>query len=224
MAVMTAAALEKPKGPREPEELPCIVLQSAPRPARSGSPSCSPRPPPGMYDTTRRKLFGIALMVLRRRDLAEDVTQEAFIRIWRSAASFDPARGMPITWMATIVRNLAIDLKRSPAAAPTDDSELTVIPFNGRSALEELEASDDQRRLRAAMKTLDPLKRKLVIAAYINGESREQLSQRFGAPVNTIKTWLRRAVMDIRAAIAAEGARQAGGPEEGQALSEPHGL
>ena len=177
-----------------------------------------------MYDTTRRKLFGIALMVLRRRDLAEDVTQEAFIRIWRSAASFDPARGMPITWMATIVRNLAIDVKRSPAAEPTDDSELTVIPFNGRSALEELEASDDQRRLRTAMKTLDPLKRKLVIAAYINGESREQLSQRFGAPVNTIKTWLRRAVLDIRAAIAAEGARQSGGPEEGAALSVPHGL
>jgi len=177
-----------------------------------------------LYDTTKRKLFGIALMVLRRRDLAEDVTQEAFIRIWRSAASFDPARGLPITWMATIVRNLAIDVKRSPATEPTDDSELTVIPFNGRSPLEELEASDDLRRLREAMKTLDPLKRKLVIAAYINGESREQLSQRFGAPVNTIKTWLRRAVMDIRAAIAAEGARQAGGPEEGQALSEPHGL
>jgi RNA polymerase sigma-70 factor, ECF subfamily len=154
-----------------------------------------------LYDLTRRKLFGIALMVLRRRDLAEDVMQEAFIRIWRNAASFDPARGLPITWMATIVRNLAIDVKRSPAAEPTDDAELTVIPFTGRSALEELEANDNHRRLRDAMKTLDPMKRKLVIAAYINGESREELAARFGAPVNTIKTWLRRAVLDIRAAI-----------------------
>jgi RNA polymerase sigma-70 factor, ECF subfamily len=154
-----------------------------------------------LYDLTKRKLFGIALVVLRRRDLAEDVTQEAFIRVWRNAASFDPARGMPITWMAAIVRNLAIDVKRSPATEPTDDPELAVIPFNGRSALEELEASDDRRRLRDAMKTLDPMKRKLVIAAYINGESREELSARFGAPVNTIKTWLRRAVLDIRAAV-----------------------
>jgi len=161
-----------------------------------------------LYDSTKRKLFGIALAVLRRRDLAEDVTQEAFIRIWRNAASFNPARGLPITWMATIVRNLAIDTKRSPAAEPTDDSALTVIPFNGRSALDELEVSDDHRRLRAALTTLDPLKRKLVIAAYINGESREQLSRRFGAPVNTIKTWLRRALLDIRAAIeAGEDAR-----------------
>jgi RNA polymerase sigma-70 factor (ECF subfamily) len=154
-----------------------------------------------LYDATKRKLFGIALTVLRRRDLAEDVTQEAFIRIWRNASSFDPTRGMPITWMATIVRNLAIDVKRSPATEPTDDAELTVIPFTGRSALEELEANDDHRRLRDAMKALDPMRRKLVIAAYINGESREELSARFGAPVNTIKTWLRRAVLDMRATI-----------------------
>jgi RNA polymerase sigma-70 factor (ECF subfamily) len=154
-----------------------------------------------LYDATRRKLFGIALMVLRRRDLAEDVIQEAFLRVWRHAGSFDPARGSAITWMATIVRNLAIDVKRAPAAQETDDSQLVVIPFNGRSALDEIEASDDQRRLRAAMKALDPMKQKLVIAAYIHGESREDLAARFGAPVNTIKTWLRRAVLDIRAAL-----------------------
>lgn len=162
-----------------------------------------------LYDLTRRRLFGIALLVLRRRDLAEDATQEAFIRIWRSAGSFDPARGLAVTWMAAVVRNLAIDMRRSPAAAPTDDAELTVIPFNGRSALEELEASDDHRRLRDAMKALEPLKRKLVIAAYVNGESREELSARFGAPVNTIKTWLRRAVLDIRTAIEQEDAQRA---------------
>ena len=158
-----------------------------------------------LYDMTRRKLFGVALTVLRRRDLAEDVLQEAYIRVWRSAARFDPARGTAITWMATIVRNLAIDVKRSPAAAATDDTALMVIPFNGRSALDQVEASDDERRLRDALKTLDPMRRKLVIAAYIQGQSREQLAQRFGAPVNTIKTWLRRAVLDMRAVLEADG-------------------
>jgi RNA polymerase sigma-70 factor (ECF subfamily) len=157
-----------------------------------------------LYDLTRRKLFGIALTVLRRRDLAEDVLQEAYIRIWRSASRFDPARGTALTWMGTIVRNLAIDVKRAPAAA-TDEAALMVIPFNGRNPLDEVEASDDARRLRRAIETLDPMKRKLVIAAYIQGQSREQLSERFGAPVNTIKTWLRRAVIDMRAALQAEG-------------------
>lgn len=155
-----------------------------------------------LYDATRRKLFGIALTVLHRRDLAEDVVQEAYLRIWRHAARFDPERGAAITWMATIVRNLAIDVKRSPAAEATDDDALTVIPFNGRSALDEIEANDNHRRLNEVMKTLDPMKRKLVVAAYINGDSREELSERFGAPVNTIKTWLRRAVLDIRAGLA----------------------
>jgi RNA polymerase sigma-70 factor, ECF subfamily len=157
-----------------------------------------------LYDLTRRKLFGIALTVLRRRDLAEDVLQEAYIRVWRNAARFDPARGTAITWMATIVRNLAIDVKRSPAAIATDDTALMVIPFNGRSALDEVEATDNARRLREALQTLDPMKRKLVVAAYIQGQSREQLAERFGAPVNTIKTWLRRAVLDMRAALEAE--------------------
>lgn len=158
-----------------------------------------------LYDLTRRKLFGVALTVLRRRDLAEDVLQEAYIRVWRNAARFDPARGTAITWMATIVRNLAIDVKRSPAAAATDDTALMVIPFNGRNALDQVEASDDERRLHDALKTLDPMRRKLVIAAYIQGQSREQLAQRFGAPVNTIKTWLRRAVLDMRAVLEADG-------------------
>jgi len=157
-----------------------------------------------LYDTTKRKLFGVALTVLRRRDLAEDVLQEAYIRIWRNASRFDPARGMPMTWMATIVRNLAIDVKRSPAAAATDDTALMMIPFNGRSALDEVEASEDARRLRHAIQTLDPMKRKLVVLAYIQGQSREQLAERFGAPVNTIKTWLRRAVLDMRATLEAE--------------------
>jgi RNA polymerase sigma-70 factor (ECF subfamily) len=161
-----------------------------------------------LYDLTRRKLFGVALTVLRRRDLAEDVLQEAYIRVWRNAARFDPARGTAITWMATIVRNLAIDVKRSPAAVATDDTALMVIPFNGRSALDEVEATDDARRLRDALQTLDPMKRKLVVAAYIQGQSREQLAERFGAPVNTIKTWLRRAVLDMRAALEAEASEQ----------------
>jgi RNA polymerase sigma-70 factor (ECF subfamily) len=157
-----------------------------------------------LYDTTKRKLFGVALTVLRRRDLAEDVLQEAYIRIWRNASRFDPARATAMTWMTTIVRNLAIEVKRSPAAAATDDSALMVIPFNGRSALDEVEATDNSCRLRHAIQALDPLKRKLVVAAYIQGQSREQLAERFGAPVNTIKTWLRRAVLDMRAALEAE--------------------
>src|SRR3954464_12992999 len=135
--------LEKPKSAREspggaamsrpsirtqiyPEKLENLILATAAQDQAAFA---------ELYEATKRKLFGVALMVLRRRDLAEDVLQEAYIRVWRNAARFDPARGSAITWMATIVRNLAIDVKRSPAAVATDDTALMVIPFNGRSAL-----------------------------------------------------------------------------------------
>ena len=95
-----------------------------------------------------------------------------------------------------------MDLRRI-ASLKTDDSALMVIPLNGHSALDQVEASDDERRLRDALGTLDPMRRKLVIAAYIQGRSREQLAQPFGAPVNTIKTWLRRAALDMRAVLEA---------------------
>jgi RNA polymerase sigma-70 factor, ECF subfamily len=61
--------------------------------------------------------------------------------------------------------------------------------------------TERHERVRAVLAQLDPMKRRLIIAAYLHGESREQLAQRFGAPVNTIKTWLRRAILEMRAAI-----------------------
>ena len=61
-----------------------------------------------LYDATRRKLFGIALMVLRRRDLAEDVIQEAFLRVWRHAGSFDPARSSPLCTSSSMASAIAL--------------------------------------------------------------------------------------------------------------------
>jgi RNA polymerase sigma-70 factor, ECF subfamily len=155
-----------------------------------------------LYAATSAKLFGTALAVLRRRDLAEDVVQEAYVRIWRNAASYDPICGSPITWMATIVRHLAIDALRSHDARPMgEESELLAIPADLPDPLEEMAALQRQRRALALLNELDPMKRRLVVAAYLHGESREQLAERFGAPVNTIKTWLRRAILEMRAAF-----------------------
>jgi RNA polymerase sigma-70 factor, ECF subfamily len=153
-----------------------------------------------LYEATKAKLFGIALTLTRRRDLAEDVLQEAYVRIWRYADRFDAGRASPITWMATIVRNLAIDALRSPNAQPTEDeSELLALPSPAASALQDIEQAEERRRAVALLNRLDPMKRRLVIAAYLHGESREQLARRFGVPVNTVKTWLRRAILEMQA-------------------------
>src|ERR1700723_3313454 len=110
-----------------------------------------------LYAATRAKLFGVVLRILRRQDLAEEVIQEAYVKIWKSAGQFNPGLSPPITWMASIARKRAIDVVR-----------------------------------------LEPDRQKLVLLAYYNGWSREQLAAKFETPVNTVKTWLRRSMMDIR--------------------------
>jgi len=162
-----------------------------------------------LYAATSSKLYGVALHVLRRRDLAEDVVQEAYLRVWRHADRYDPARGSPITWMAAIVRHLAIDMARSPGVQiPANETDLLALPADTPHPLEEMSLSEKRHRAFTVMRDLDPVKRRLVIAAYLHGESREELARRFGAPVNTIKTWLRRAVLELRQSLEEDEARR----------------
>lgn len=152
-----------------------------------------------LYDATRAKLFGVVLRILRRQDLADDVIQDVYVRIWASAAQFDPVRASPITWMATIARNRAIDVIRrrkdveldDEAAAENIAAEL-VDPLAGR------ERREDLQRLLDCLGQLEPERRALIRAAYLDGLSREQLAARASVPVNTVKTWLRRSLLQVR--------------------------
>jgi RNA polymerase sigma-70 factor (ECF subfamily) len=164
-----------------------------------------------IYAATRRKLFSTILLVVKRGYLADEILQEAYVRIWLNAGAYRPSLGTPMVWMITIARNLAIDIARKSAREVyADDSVLTGFADDGPTALESIEiqeeqddALNNQRNIFVALQTLDPTKRHLVIAAYINGESRDRLSERYGVPVNTIKTWIRRALLEVRASLQA---------------------
>lgn len=162
-----------------------------------------------LYAATKRKLFSIVLPIVKRRHLAEEVVQETYVRIWLNAASYRLSLGSPMLWMITIARNLAIDLARKPVReVVSDDAFLWSFPADYPTPLEAIEISEDradalvqQLRVMYAMQALDPTRRHLVISAYIRGESRKQLSERYGVPVNTIKTWIRRALLEARARL-----------------------
>jgi RNA polymerase sigma-70 factor (ECF subfamily) len=164
-----------------------------------------------LYAATRRKLFSTILLLVKRGYLADEILQEAYVRIWLNAGSYRPTLGTPMVWMITIARNLAIDIARKSAREVyADDSILTGFADDGPTALESIEireeqdnAADNQRSIFVALQALDPTKRHLVISAYINGESRDRLSERYGVPVNTIKTWIRRALLEVRASLQA---------------------
>lgn len=154
------------------------------------------------YDLTKRKLFGIAISIMKRPDLAEEVIQEAYVKIWRHASKYDPAKSSPITWTVKIVRNHAIDiLRRKDVILEPSDQTILRLSDHRETALDALEAADNRGHALAALRSLTPHQRSLIVAAYIHGESREQLATRYGAPVGTIKTWLHRALLQVQMSV-----------------------
>jgi len=152
-----------------------------------------------LYRRTSAKLLGIALRILRRRDLADDLLQEIYVKIWERAGDFNASRGSAITWMSTITRNRAIDeIRRKGMVAIDDLPEGFEAAGDSPDPLAGRERSEQLQGLLACLQELDPQKRIIVLLAYYNGTSREALSQRFDTPVPTIKTWLHRSLAQLR--------------------------
>lgn len=152
-----------------------------------------------VYRATSAKLFGIVLRILGRRDLAEEVLQEVYVKVWDRAGDFDPSRASPITWLATIARNRALDeVRRKHPVSIEETPEALNVESGEPDPLAQLASSDEFKRLLACMQGLEPERRDMVLMAYYHGSSREELSTRFGAPVATIKTWLHRSLKQLR--------------------------
>lgn len=155
-----------------------------------------------LYQATSAKLYGVVLRILKRRDIADEVVQETYVRIWNSASTFDPARASPITWMVTIARNRALDEVRRAVPVSLDAApEALEVADGNMLALERLEIASDLARLAACIDGLDPERRDIVKLAYLDGLSREELGLRFGHPEGTIKTWLRRSMQQLKACL-----------------------
>jgi RNA polymerase sigma-70 factor, ECF subfamily len=152
-----------------------------------------------LYEATSAKLYGVVLRILRRADLADEVVQEVYLKVWKVAGQFDPAVASPMTWMLAMARNRAIDVVRRKADISIEDEPAVLnATANSPDPLAARQRNEELRRLLACMGQLEEERRRLVLLAYYSGWSREQLAAQFDKPVNTIKTWLRRALVDIR--------------------------
>ena len=157
-----------------------------------------------LYLATRSKLYGVTLRILRRADLAEEIMQESYVKIWSHAGHFNPRLGSPITWMVAIARNAAFDLLRKKSETSIEDEPKAIeISAETRDPLAPREMSEELKRLLACMTALEEEHRRVLLLAYYNGWSREQLAKKFETPVNTIKTWLRRGLIQIRECMGA---------------------
>jgi RNA polymerase sigma factor (sigma-70 family) len=155
----------------------------------------------------QRRVYGLARAVLGDPGAAEDVAQEAFVRMWRHAEAFDPRRASVATWLLTITRNLAIDALRLRRAEPTDPAVLVAwqLPSPDDPAAAAL-VGEDVRRVRAAITALpEPQRRALVRAAYL-GQTAREIGVAESIPLGTAKTRIRAAMLRLRDALPAESA------------------
>ena len=144
------------------------------------------------------KVYGLALAVTHDRALADDVAQEAFVRAWRAAPTYDGRRGTVAAWLLTITRNAAIDAVRARRSEPADDEELDRLlqaTMAGGSSDVTARDGDGQRRGRASPRSAPqrcrPSRRRAVILAVFGGCTAEEISRRDGIPLGTAKTRIR---------------------------------
>lgn len=156
-----------------------------------------------VYDATSAKLFGIILRILVERSEAEDVLQEVYITVWRKAAEFDPSRASPITWLATIARNRAIDRVRARGSRPTSPLDLAAeVAEPSPAADARLDTAREAQRVQAALATLDPRHAAVIRSAFYDGLTYEALAVREGVPIGTLKSWVRRGLIRMRGELA----------------------
>ena len=151
-----------------------------------------------LYSETSARLHGIIVRILLKRDAGEAL-QETYVRIWEKAADFDPAKGTPQAWMATIARNRALDELRRVRPISLEEMPETFEP--AADSVDPLAARDRSERLAVLLECLaelDEEKRTILLLAYYRGASREALAKRFDRPVSTIKTWLHRSLAQLR--------------------------
>jgi RNA polymerase sigma-70 factor, ECF subfamily len=151
-----------------------------------------------LYAATSAKLFGVLLRILGDRTEAEDALQEVYARVWASAARYDPAKGRGMTWLITIARNRGIDRLRARAARAEGGVDPDTLPDTRSGAEDRLLARADLGRLADCLDRQLPDRAAALKGAYVSGESYATLALRHNVPLNTMRTWLRRGLQQLR--------------------------
>ena len=152
-----------------------------------------------LYDLTSAKLFGVVLRICGDRQAAEDVLHEVYLTVWRRAGAFEPGRASPITWLATIARNRAIDWRRAQGGrkfAAVD--EIAELPDAAPLASDLLEQAGESARLHGCLAALEERQRGAIRTAFFDGVTYAELAERQGVPLGTMKSWVRRGLAGLK--------------------------
>jgi RNA polymerase sigma-70 factor, ECF subfamily len=158
-----------------------------------------------LYDRYNRLAIGVAYRVLGERGAAEDTVQEAFLAVWRRVDSFDAKRGSARSWLLTIVRNGAIDRRRGKLGRAMLDTALDDVAYHlasdGEETFNVVAASTDAERVRSAMGTLPSEQREAIELAYFGGLTHQEIAERTGTALGTVKGRMRLGLTKLRQQI-----------------------
>lgn len=154
-----------------------------------------------LYQRTSAKLFGICVKMLRDRSEAEDVLQDVYVTVWRRAAIFDPGLAGAVTWLAAIARNRAIDRLRRRREESMDESTEEEIVDETPSPAAMAECSQERRRLEHCLELLPAGHGKIVREAFFTGATYAELAERLSVPLGTMKSWIRRSLIQLRTCL-----------------------
>jgi len=151
-----------------------------------------------LYDNYAAALNGVIYRMVENRELAEDILQEAFIKIWNNFSNYDNLKGRLFTWMLNITRNLTIDTLRSKGykkQSKISSDENSVSNYTDDSKMAE---RFDSMGLRKQLVNLKPEQRSIIDLAYFNGYTQDEISKEMGIPLGTVKTRMRTAILELR--------------------------
>ena len=162
-----------------------------------------------LYKLTSPQLFAVLVRILKRRDLAEEALQDAFINIWRNASSYTAEKGTPMTWLVSICRYRALDMlrreRREVHLDPSDeeDEDNLLNSLTDDSASGDLISHAEARALKHCLDELNEGQRNSLKLAYFDGCSHEEIAGALKAPLGTIKSWVRRGLQGLKQCLEA---------------------
>lgn len=174
--------------------------------------ACAQRRQPAfqqLYQLTSPQLFAILIRILKRRDLAEEALQDAFISVWHNATSYTAQKGAPMTWLVSICRYRALDMLRRERREvhldppDDDDDEDALAGFADESETGELISHAEARALKHCLEELNAGQRNSLKLAYFDGCSHEEIASILRAPLGTVKSWVRRGLQDLKRCLEA---------------------
>ena len=152
-----------------------------------------------LYQRVGGRLYGVCLRMMQDRHEAEDVLQDVFTTVWRRADTFDPARASAMTWLVTLTRNKAIDRLRQRREGQLDDPiDIDRMTDETPGPAADAQADQEYVRLRNCLEALEPKQRRSVREAFFTGATYKELAARCQVPLPTLKSWIRRGLMQLR--------------------------